>query len=144
MTNVFSMNDIRGHADDSLTTEYVWNAGKALAEWLPEDGDLVIVKAQGAHEATAHALVEGALLQGRDVVDAGTGDRQKLIETIGDQQAAGGALVSHDDLQNLEVVELFDGRGVAITADIGLAEIDELVEAGNFVPAATKGNQKTL
>lgn len=133
------MNDIRGHAGDSLTTEYVWNVGKALAEWLPEEGNLVIVKAAGANEATAHALAEGALLQGRDVADAGTGDLQTLVGAVGSQQAAGGALVSHDNLQNLEVIELFDARGVAITSDTGLAELGELVEAGNFVPAAAKG-----
>lgn len=138
------MNNIRGHADDSLTTEYVWNVGKGLAEWLPEEGDILVIKSEDAHSPSVHALVEGILLQGRNVEDLGTGDQHALVSNIGDKQAAGGVFIRHDGLQNLEIIELYDARGVLITADNGLTEIGELVEAGNFVPAATKGELKML
>lgn len=133
------MNDIRGRADDSLTTEYAWNVGKAFAEWLPEEGVVVMARSVNANETTAHAVVEGVLLQGRNVVDAGQADQLTVVSAIGDQKAAGGIVVSHDDLQGLEVIELFNAQGVSITAETGLTEIGQLVEAGNFVPAAEKG-----
>lgn len=138
------MSDIRGNAADSLTTEYVWNIGKAVAEWLPEQGDIVVVKGDGAHEATVHAFVEGALLQGRNIVDAGEGDQQMLIEQISNRQAAGGALISHEALQGVEIIAFTDARGMPITADNGLSELGQFAEAGNFEPAAAKGQIVSL
>ncbi len=140
MGTIFSAYDIRGRVGDSLTTEYVWTVGKAFAEWLPEEGSVVIVKGAGANDTTAHALTEGLLLQGRDVIDGGQGDQQAVTGAIGDSQAAGGVLINHDELQDLEIITLFDARGVVVTADAGLASIEELITAGNFVPAAEKGS----
>lgn len=139
MGNVFSNTDIRGRTDDSLTTEYVWNLGKALAEWLPEGGDVVIARGTGANEQTVHALTEGVLLQGRNVIDAGEGDTATVIGAIGDKQAAGGVYIAHDDLQSYEIITMFDARGVTVTTDNGLNDLGLLVDAANFVPAATKG-----
>jgi hypothetical protein len=142
MGTIFSTDDIRGRAGESLTTEYVWNVGKGLAEWLPEDGNVVVVRSPLADDMTAHALIEGLLLQGRDVIDAGEGDLQTVVGAIGDNKLAGGALVAHDQLDNLEIITLFDARGVVVTSDTGLAEIGQMVESANFVPAATKGSPK--
>lgn len=139
MGTIFSLSDIRGRADDSLTTEYVWNIGKAFAEWLSDQGDVVIVKGEGANEATAHAFIEGMLLQGRNIIDAGQGDQQILAGHINDKQAAGGVLITHDALQDSEVIAFTDARGVIITTDNGLTELSQFAEAGNFEPAVTKG-----
>ncbi|MDB5177221.1 MAG: phosphomannomutase, phosphomannomutase [Candidatus Saccharibacteria bacterium] len=139
MGTIFSTNDIRGHAGETLTTEYVWNVGKGLAEWLPDDGTIVVVRSATADDMTVHALIEGALLQGRDVIETGQGDMQTVVRAVSDNQAAGGVLVAHDDLDNLEIITLFDSRGVVITDQTGLSEISQLVEAGNFIPANSKG-----
>ena len=139
MGSIFSVYDIRGRAADSLSTEYVWNVGKAFAEWLPEDGAIALVKHPDADQTTTHAFVEGVLLQGRNVLDAGTGDQQGVIALLRDGQAVGGAIITHDSLQNIEVITLLNAQGMGITAESGLTEIAELVEAGNFVPAAQKG-----
>jgi len=136
----FSTNDIRGRADDTLTTEHAWNVGKAAAEWLPEQGDIVVVHSADANESTVRALTEGLLLQGRNVIDAGQGDQQAVVVAIGDKQAAGGVLITHDQLQNIEIITLFDAQAATVTAETGLAEIDQLVDAGNFMPAAEKGS----
>lgn len=142
MGSIFSMYDIRGRAADSLSTEYVWNVGKAFADWLPEDGAIALVKHPDADETTAHAFTEGILLQGRNVIDAGTGDQQGIIALLRDGQAVGGAIITHDALQNMEVITLLNAQGMGITAETGLTDIAELVEAGNFVPAAQKGELK--
>lgn len=133
------MNDIRGRADDTLTTEYAWNVGKALAEWLPEEGAVIIARGENANESTVHALIEGLLLQGRDVYDAGVGDQQVVIGAIADNKVSGGVFFSHDDLQGFEIIAIYDSQGSSITADNGLMDLDQLVEAGNFVPAPAKG-----
>ena len=139
MGNVYSNTDIRGHADDAATKEHIWNAGKALAEWLPEEGMVVVVATDAADANYIHTFTEGVLLQGRNVIDAGTGDQQTVVSLIGDMNAAGDALIDHDQMQNLAIVTLYDDRGVTVTEDTGLFEIGALIDGGNFVPAAEKG-----
>jgi phosphomannomutase len=42
MGNTFSAYDIRGRIEESLTVEYTWTVGKAFADWLPEQGSVVV------------------------------------------------------------------------------------------------------
>lgn len=144
MGTIFSAYDIRGRAGETLTTEYVWTVGKAFSDWLPEEGGVVVTRSAGANSTTVHALVEGLLLQGRNVIDSGEGDLPSIVNVIADKAAAGGILVTHDETQNIEIITLFDARGVAITLELGLAAIEELITAGNFVPAVSKGTVATL
>jgi len=144
MATIFSSTDIRGTLGDGLTIEYIWDIGKAFADWLQQDGPIAIMRANSVDESTVHALTEGVLLQGRSVIDAGTGDPQQLIATIMDKQAVGGALVEYQSTQNLVVITLFDERGIGILDSSGLQEIIQLVDAGNFMPAAQKGERVTL
>lgn len=139
MRTVFSTYDIRGRLDESLTVEYAWTVGKAFAEWLPDEGSIVIVSAPGANPSIVHALTEGVLLQGRDVIDLGTADQQALVETVAEKSAAGGMIVGREDVEQMEVITLYDAKGVAITDEMGLTAIEELINAGNFLPAASKG-----
>lgn len=139
MSNVFSGFDIRGRADDSLTPEYAWTVGKAFADWLPEDGRVVVVSGPAANHVIVKAIIEGIRLQGRSVIDGGQGDIQTLVQINAGARTAGGILVTRDDLENLEVIQLFQENGVAVTSENGLLEISDLIAAGNFVPAAVKG-----
>lgn len=136
MTNIFSNTDIRGSVGETLTTEYIWNAGKAFAEWLPDEGSIVVQTAET--DGAAHALIEGLLLQGRDVLQVAAGDPVALTTAITDNQAAGGAVVQYEPTQNLAVITLFDRQGTAIIG-ASLGEISQLAEAGNVVPAPEKG-----
>lgn len=138
MAIFFSTNDFRGRADESLDTETAWNIGKAFAEWLPEDGPVVVVEVPGANYTTTHAVTEGLLLQGRDVL-AGSGDQTVIVNAIADGKAVGGVLLAHDELQGIEIVTLYDGQGVVLTSERGLGEVSAMVEAGNFVPMPEKG-----
>lgn len=139
MGTIFSSTDVRGRIGESDTTEYIWNAGKAFAEWLPEGGNVVVIKSPMADASVARAFVEGLLLQGRAVVDAGDGDQSALIAAIDEAKAVGGALVDCDTAQNLVVITLLDGNASTVTAESGLNDINQLVESGNFLPAAEKG-----
>ena len=139
MSNIFSSFDIRGRLDESLTPEYAWNVGKAFADWLPEEGHITVVSEVSAEPKIVHAIVEGIRLQGRAVMDGGQGDAQHLIELTADNKPAGSILVSHDGIQGLEIIQLYQENGVALSTDNGLLEVSQLVESGNFVPAAVKG-----
>lgn len=141
MGTVFSAYDIRGRLGDNISIESIWTVGKAFAEWLTEDGLVVVATTDGANESVANAFSEGLLLQGRNVLGVSVADEQAVNTAMTDHQAAGGVLISHDGIQNIEVIALYDARGALIGADSGLSEIDELVQSGNFLPAAKKGER---
>lgn len=141
---MFSGFDIRGRFGDTLTVEYVWNVGKALADWLPEDGTVIVVSSPTANAGVVKAVIEGVRLQGRNVIDGGQGDKATLVHVAGSTQSAGAVLIGHDDLENLETIELFQEDITPITSDTGLSQIAALVEAGNFVPAAVKGDVTSI
>ncbi len=143
MGTIFSAYDIRGHADDTLTVEHAWTVGKAFSEWLPEQGDVVVIKTANANKEIAHGFTEGILLQGRSVIDGGEGDQQAVVSAINENHSIGGALVGHDDIQNLEVIALFDSHGGVITDASGLPALHQLVDSGNFLPAPEKGQLKS-
>jgi phosphomannomutase len=130
--------DIRGTNATGLTIECAWNIGKATAEWLPTAGSVVV--AYVPTQATlANAVIEGIRLQGRNVVDAGGGDKNAAISYIQTAGLSGAVVVSADQVSNVVTIELYQEDGKRIEASSGLKEVYELVQAGNFVPAAVKG-----
>lgn len=130
--------DIRGAEDSGLTVDVAWNIGKALADWLPTDGAVVVVYTP-TKQHMAQAVIEGLRLQGRDVVDGGFGNRDAVKVHIMTHKLAGGVTVGFDDLEKLITIELYQHEGKLVDNESGLIEIRELVEGGNFVPAVVKG-----
>jgi hypothetical protein len=130
--------DIRGKEDADLTVDVAWNVGKALADWLPNGGAVVVVYVP-THHHIANAIIEGLRLQGRDVVDGGHGDKDAARTRITTGKLAGGAVVGFDDLEKMVTIELYREDAKLLGGDTDLREIHELVQAGNFVPAAVKG-----
>ncbi|MDB5165218.1 MAG: phosphomannomutase, phosphomannomutase [Candidatus Saccharibacteria bacterium] len=140
----FTAYDIRGKVTEGVSLEVAWNIGKALADWLSTYGVVAVVRGNGGNEALTHALVEGMTLQGRDVLDAGAGDKSSLLERIKHDGLSGGIFVAHDTQDDVCVIELYDENAQLISAENGLNTIAELVHAGNFVPAATKGELTSI
>jgi len=130
--------DIRGKEDTGLTVDIAWNVGKALADWLPSGGAVVVVYVP-THQHIASAIIEGLRLQGRDVVDGGHGDKEAARTHIKTGKLAGGAVVGFDDLEKMVTIELYGEDANLLGNETGLREIQELVQGGNFVPAAIKG-----
>jgi len=135
--------DIRGTETTGLTVECAWNVGKALADWLPTMGNVVIVY-RPDQKHMAEAVIEGLRLQGRNVVDGGHGDKETVKSYIKTAGLSGGVVVDFDDLEKVMVIELYREDAKLVTAEDGLYEIRELVVAGNFVPAASKGELTQL
>lgn len=139
MGTIFSAYDIRGRLGENISVEYAWTVGKAFAEWLTDDGMIVVGTTGGTNQNLVRGFVEGLLLQGRDVIGAGNGGEVAIRDTITAKKAAGAAMISHDEVQNIEIIALYDAKGAPIRAENGLLGIGQLVESGNFLPAATKG-----
>jgi phosphomannomutase len=135
---LISANDIRGTEETGLDVECAWNVGKALADWLPTDGKVIVVYVP-TYQHMAECVIEGLRLQGRDVIDGGFGDKDATKTHIKTSGLAGGVVVGFDDEQKVITLTLFQEDAKQIVADMGLQEIRELVQAGNFVPSVEKG-----
>ncbi|HEU5121260.1 MAG TPA: hypothetical protein VFT59_00295, partial [Candidatus Saccharimonadales bacterium] len=120
--------DIRGTESSGLTIECAWNVGKALADWLPADGAVVIVYLP-AKQQLAEAVIEGLRLQGRDVVDGGFGDREAAKSHITTHKLAGGVVVGFDELEKVSTIELYQHEAKLIDNENGLPEIRDSVNA---------------
>jgi phosphomannomutase len=130
--------DIRGSEATGLTVDYAWNVGKAMADWLPTAGSVVVTTVP-SQKQLASAAIEGLRLQGRNVVDGGNSGREGALSYIKTMGLSGGVSVGYDELEQVSVIELYREDGRLVDSQTGLSEIDELVRAGNFVPAAVKG-----
>lgn len=130
--------DIRGTEETGLTVECAWNVGKALADWLPTTGSIAVMYIP-TQKPIARAVIEGLRLQGRNVVDGGNGDKEAAKSYVSSLGLSGAAVVSFDELEHVTTIELYQEEARLIDSEGGLKEIRELVQAGNFVPAATKG-----
>ncbi len=131
--------DIRGTETNGLTKECAWNVGKALADWLPTAGNVVVMYSPNQRE-TAQAVVEGLRLQGRTVIDGGEGTKESAKAYITSNGISGAAVVGFDELEKLITIELYQHEAKLIDSETGLRQIGDLVDAGNFVPAAVKGD----
>lgn len=139
--DIFKAYDIRGRVGTELTTELCWNVGKALADWLPEDGSVAVgYDMRPDSQELAMAIIEGLRLQGRDVVNIGNVSTDMIYFAVGHLGLAGGAMVtaSHNP-GDYNGIKLCREEARPIGIDSGLADIRDAVLAGNFVPSAEKG-----
>lgn len=118
-----------------IDVEMAWNIGKAVAEWLTAPGHVVVVYAP-MRQNEAHAVIEGLRLQGRDAADRGHGDAQAAKEHLSSAQGAGAVVVGQ--VGDAVTIEIYQAGGRALTGDV-LQRLWEQAAAGNFVPAAAKG-----
>jgi phosphomannomutase len=130
--------DIRGTEETGLTIECAWNVGKALADFLPTTGG-VCVMAGDAQADLKRGVIEGLRLQGRAVVDAGLGGKDMVLSLVKTARLSGAVIIGYDELEKMQTIELYQEDTRLIDSQTGLQAIRELVIAGNFVPAAVKG-----
>lgn len=140
----FTAYDIRAKLKAGASLEFAWNVGRALAEWLSTTGSVVVARGQGADEELVGAVIEGLRLQGRDVCDAGSRDKEGIVALVQKAGYSGAVLVAYDQLTDEVTIELYKEEGHLLDSETGLREIKELMNAGNFVPAAVKGDVTTL
>ena len=135
---LISAYDIRGTEETGLTVECAWNVGKAFADWLPTMGPVTVMYLP-TQVSIANGIIEGLRLQGRNVVDGGNGDKEAAKTYVKTAALSGAAVVSYDELEGKITIELYKDDASLVTSETGLQELRDLIEAGNFVPAVTKG-----
>jgi hypothetical protein len=92
-----------------------------------------------AGQTTANAIIEGIRLQGRNVVDGGVGDKDAATAHIKTSGLSGAVVVGVEESTGITTIQIYKEDGNLVDGESGLKSIAELVEAGNFVPAAVKG-----
>lgn len=119
-----------------IDIEMAWNIGKAIAEWITLPGHIVVVYAP-LRQSEANAVMEGLLLQGRDVADRGPGDLSAAKRYLVGP-CAGAVIVGQ--VGDTITVEACLADGSVLTGDV-LRRLWEQAQAGNFVPASIKGRR---
>lgn len=139
--DIFKAYDIRGEVGSELNNDVAWAVGAALADWLPEAGAVAVgYDMRPDSKELAEALSEGLRLQGREVVNIGNVSTDMIYFAVGSLGLAGGAMVtaSHNP-GKYNGIKLCREEAKPIGIDTGLGDIRDAAMAGNFVPAAKKG-----
>lgn len=145
-TEIFKAYDIRGRVGSELTNEVAWRVGAALADWLPHEGAVAVgYDMRPDSKDLAEAMVEGLRLQGRKVISIGNVSTDMIYFAVGHLNLAGGAMVtaSHNP-GDYNGIKLCREEAKPIGIETGLADIRDEAAAGNFVPAAEKGELEEM
>ena len=140
LLGIFKAYDVRGKVGTELTVDVAWGIGKAMADFLPNEGPVAVGRdMRPDSEELANALIEGLRLQGRTVWDIGLVTSDMIYFAVGSNGLAGGAMVtaSHNP-GAYNGIKLCREEAKPIGIESGLADIRDAVIAGNFVPAAEK------
>jgi phosphomannomutase len=137
-SSVFKAYDIRGLVGTELTVELADGVGRALADFLPDDGPVCVgydMRPDSAELATA--VRAGLARQGRQVYDIGQVASDMIYFAVGHLQAAGGAMVtaSHNP-GAYNGIKLCGREARPIGIETGLADIRDAIAADHYQPAS--------
>jgi phosphomannomutase len=141
----FKAYDIRGRIPDQLNTDVAWKIGKAYAQWLAPKTVIVGWDIRLSSPAMSQALIEGLISSGVDVRSLGECGTEEVYFATEHFNADGGIMVtaSHNP-KDYNGMKLVQAGSVPISGDSGLEEIKQLVAAGVFADAGTRGRLESL
>lgn len=145
ISGIFKAYDIRGKVGEELTNDVAYDVGRALADVLETDGVVAVGRdMRPDSEALANALIEGLLVQGRDVLDIGQITTDMIYFAVGSEKLAGGAVVtaSHNPGE-YNGIKLCRDEAKPIGIETGLAAVRDAVLNTNFKPAASHPGVRT-
>jgi phosphomannomutase len=143
-SSIFKAYDIRGKVGTELNADTAERVGKALADWLPNEGAVAVGRdMRPDSKELAQALIDGLRLQGRAVWDIGQVSSDMIYFAVGKFGLAGGAMVtaSHNPGE-YNGIKLCREEAKPIGIDTGLADIRDAVVADTFVPALERATLK--
>ncbi|MBC7581325.1 phosphomannomutase/phosphoglucomutase [Aeromicrobium sp.] len=138
ISNIFKAYDVRGKVGSELTPAVTNSIGKAMADWLPNDGPVAVGRDMRPDSAElADAIIEGLQTQGRDVVDIGQVTSDMIYFAVGDLKLAGGLMVtaSHNPGE-YNGIKLCREEAKPIGQETGLFDIRDAVLSDTFKPKA--------
>jgi phosphomannomutase len=140
--SVFKAYDIRGKVPNELTPEVAKAVGRALADFLPEGKVAVGRDMRPDSEQLSSAIIEGLIVQGREVVDLGQITSDMIYFAVGNYDFAGGAMVtaSHDP-RGYNGIKLTNKGVKPIGEDTGLMDIKKAVITDSFKESSGSGSK---
>lgn len=145
LSHIFKAYDIRGKVGNELTTDLSKDIGRAFADWLPESGAVAVGRDMRPDSAElAAALIDGLLMQGRDVIDLGLVTSDMSYFAVGKFNLAGAAMITASHNPGADNgIKLYRDHVTAVGLDSGLAEIRDATLSQKFKPVAkTAGSIK--
>lgn len=134
VSEIFKAYDIRGKVGSELTPETCKAVGRGLADFLPKHGPVAIGRDMRPDSASlASALIEGLILQGREVIDIGEVTTDMIYFAVGHLKLTGGAMVtaSHNPGE-YNGIKLCREDAKPIGQESGLLEIRDAIIADDF------------
>ncbi|WP_201554235.1 phosphomannomutase CpsG [Psychrobacter sp. 72-O-c] len=165
--NSFKAYDIRGELGVSLDEDIAYRIGRAFAQILSQRYDsaganddgiknpdslanlqpAIVIGSDIRHssEQLKQATIAGIMAAGVDVIDLGMTGTEEVYFATSHYQALGGIEVtaSHNPI-NYNGLKLVKEHSKPISADDGLAEIQQLAESGRFTVSNSQGKLQLL
>lgn len=139
--NAFKAYDIRGRVPDELNEDIARRIGNATAQLLGP-GPIVLGRdVRLSSPALQGALADGITASGRNVIDIGLCGTEEVYFQTAHRGTAGGIMVtaSHNPM-DYNGLKLVREQSKPISGDSGLFAIRDVVAAGTFLEADTRGN----
>jgi len=141
VAHIFKAYDIRGKVGTELTVALAENIGRAIAQWLPNEGAVAVGRdMRPDSEELAQAMIKGLRAGGRDVQDVGLISSDMIYFAVASQNLAGGAMItaSHNPGE-YNGIKICREEARPVGLESGLDEIRDLALAGTFAGAAVPG-----
>ena len=141
---IFKAYDIRGTYPDQIDEETARAIGRGFVAYLKAGRIAVGRDMRLSSPALAAAFIDGATLQGADVVDYGMIPTDMLYFAVARDQRDGGAQItaSHNPKQ-YNGAKMVRQEAVPLSGDDGLMEIRDMIAADRVPPPASRRGQVT-
>lgn len=140
IAHIFKAYDVRGKVGSELSAALCQDIGRALADYLPEEGPVAVGRDMRPDSAElAEALIAGLRAQGRTVWDIGQVTSDMIYFAIGRFSLAGGAVVtaSHNP-GAYNGIKIYRDHVTPVGLESGLDVIRNAALGKTFKPAAAQ------
>ena len=136
----FKAYDIRGKLGEQLNTDIAYRIGRAFAQHTQAKTVVVGGDIRLTSEELKHALAEGLMAGGTNVIDLGLAGTEHIYFATSHLQCDGGIVVtaSHNPI-DYNGMKLVRENSKPISGDTGLFDIQALAEKNDFIDVATAG-----
>lgn len=145
LSHIFKAYDVRGKVKTELNAALAKDIGRAFADWLPTDGPIAVGRdMRPDSEKLALALIDGVLMQGRDVIDLGLVTSDMSYFAVGKYNLAGAAMItaSHNSAAD-NGIKLYRDKVTAVGLDSGLDKIRDRALGKSFKSSLRTGQKTT-
>jgi phosphomannomutase len=141
----FKAYDIRGKLGEQLNTDVAYRVGRAFAQHTKAKSVVVGGDIRLTSEELKHALAEGLMAGGTNVIDLGLAGTEHIYFATSHLQCDGGIVVtaSHNPI-DYNGMKLVRENSKPISGDTGLFDIQALAEKNDFIDVETLGTLTTV